>query len=164
MQDEHTCLSCAFQSLRKNSEEGGFDLVVLGKQVHVRVWIHFFIGDTEGNNKWLGQYPGNREGVQRPYCDCNCNYDKLSTPNPTCGYITLMDVNEAKRQKHVDIDKLKNYFKSMLWYDIRFALLEKHLPLSDDIHRPFKMMSPELLHTSGSGLIMYMFEWLCHQL
>ena len=51
MQDEHTCLSCAFQSLQKKSEEGGFDLVVLGEQVRVRVWIHFFIGDTEGNNK-----------------------------------------------------------------------------------------------------------------
>ena len=37
MQDEHTCLSCAFQSLQKNSEEGGFDLVVLGEQVCVRV-------------------------------------------------------------------------------------------------------------------------------
>ncbi len=112
MQDEHTCLLCAFQPLQKNSEEGGFDLVVLGEQVSVRVWIHFFIGDTEGNNKWLGQYPGNREGVQWPYCDCKCSYDKLSTPNPTCDYITLMDVNEAKRRKRVDIDKQKNYFSS----------------------------------------------------
>jgi hypothetical protein len=122
MQDEHTCLSCAFQSLRKNSEEGGFDLAVHGEQVHVRVWIHFFIGDTEGNNKWLGQYPGSREGVQQPYHDCKCSYDNLSTPNLTCDYITLMDVNEAKRQKRIDINKRKNYFKSMLWYDIRVAL------------------------------------------
>ncbi len=75
-----------------------------------------------------------------------------------------MDVNEAKRQKHVDINERKNYFKSMSWYNVRVALLEKHLPLSDDIHGPFKMMPPELLHTSGSGLIMYMFELLCHQL
>ncbi len=68
----------------------------------------------EGNNKWLGQYPGKREGVQQPYHNCKCSYDKLSTPNPTCDdYITLMDVNEAKRQKRVDIDEQKNYFKSM---------------------------------------------------
>ncbi len=40
----------------------------------------------------------------------------------------------------------------------------KILPLSDDIHGPFKMMPPELLHTSGSGLIMYMFEPPRHQL
>ncbi len=73
-----------------------------------------------------------------------------------------MDVNEAKRRKRVDIDKWKNYFKSMSWYNLRVALLENYLPLSDDIHGPFKMMPPELLHTSGSGLIMYMFESLHH--
>ncbi len=115
MQDEHTCLSCAFQSIQKISEEGGFDLVVLREQVCVRAWIHFFIGDTEGNNKWLGQYLGNREGVQQPYHDCKCSYDNLSTPNPTCDYITLIDVNEAKRWEGVDINKRKNYFKSMSW-------------------------------------------------
>ncbi len=58
----------------KISNEGGFDLVVLGHNVCVKVWIHYFIGDTEGNNKWLGQYPGNHEGVQQPYQDCNKSY------------------------------------------------------------------------------------------
>jgi hypothetical protein len=43
-------------------------------------------------------------------------------------------------------------------YDIRNALTEKSLPLSDNIHGPYKIMPPELLHTLGSGLIMYMFE------
>jgi hypothetical protein len=112
----------------------------------------------------VGSVSREREGVQQPYHDCKCSYDKLSTLNPTCDYITLMDVNEAKRRKCVDIDEQENYFKSMSWYDIRVALLVKHLPLSDDIHRPFKMMPSELLHTSGSGLIMYMFELLHHQL
>jgi hypothetical protein len=45
-------------------------------------------------------------------------------------------------------------------YEISNALTEKNLPLSDNIHRPYKMMPPELLHTSGSGLIMYVFESL----
>jgi hypothetical protein len=49
-------------------------------------------------------------------------------------------------------------------YDIRNALIEKSLPLSDNIHGPYKMMPPELLHTSGSGLIMYMFESLRDQM
>jgi hypothetical protein len=49
-------------------------------------------------------------------------------------------------------------------YDIRNALTEKSLPLSDNIHEPYKMMPPELLHTSGSGLIMYMFESLRDQM
>jgi hypothetical protein len=44
------------------------------------------------------------------------------------------------------------------------ALTEKCLPLSDNIHRPYKMMPPELLHTSGNGLIMYMLESLRDQM
>jgi hypothetical protein len=61
IQDERTCLSCIVQSLRKISNKGGFNLVVFGQDVCVKVWIHYFIGDTEGNNKWFGQYPGNQE-------------------------------------------------------------------------------------------------------
>ncbi len=34
------------------------------------------------------------------------------------------------------------------------------MPLSDDCHGPYRMMPPDLLHTSVSGLILYMFEWL----
>ncbi len=49
-------------------------------------------------------------------------------------------------------------------YDIRNAFTEKSLPLSDNIHGPYNMMPPELLHTSGSGLIMYMFESLRDQM
>jgi hypothetical protein len=64
IQNEHTCLLCVFQSLCRISMDGGFNLVVLGEEVHIETWIHYFIGDTEGNVKWLGQYPGNREGVQ----------------------------------------------------------------------------------------------------
>jgi len=50
--------------------------------VWVKVWIHFFVGDTEGNNKLVGQYPGNREGVKQPYRGCNCGYDDLRIPIP----------------------------------------------------------------------------------
>jgi hypothetical protein len=49
-------------------------------------------------------------------------------------------------------------------YDIRNAFNGKSLSLSDNIHGPYKMMPPELLHTSGSGLIMYMFESLRGQM
>jgi hypothetical protein len=38
------------------------------------------------------------------------------------------------------------------------------MPLSDDCHGPYRMMPPKLLHTSGSGLISYMFESLCVQI
>jgi hypothetical protein len=49
-------------------------------------------------------------------------------------------------------------------YDIKNALTEKSLPLSDNIHLPYTKMPPELLHTSGIRLIMYMFESLRDQM
>jgi hypothetical protein len=81
IQDKHKCMFIC-ESLKEISNGKGFDCVVLGRTVHVQVWIHFFIGDTEGNNKWLGQYPRNKEGVKRPYQDCKCLFDELSNPNP----------------------------------------------------------------------------------
>ena len=51
-------------------------------------------------------------------------------------------------------------FQVISKYDIRNALTEPDLPLSDHIHGPYRMTPPELLHVSGSGLIMYMFKSL----
>ena len=163
IQDEHQCISLIFKSLKEISKQKGFDCVVLGRKVRVQVWIHFFIGDTEGNNKWLG-YPGNKEGVKRPYRDCKCTFDDLSNTNPNCTYLTMDDWHYAKRRKQEDEDGGVEFFRSISRYDIRNALHDKHLPLSDNIHGPYKMMPPELLHTSGSGLIMYMFESLRHMM
>ncbi len=44
----------------------------------------------------VGQYPGNKDGVKRPYRDCKCTYHQLNNPNPNCGYITMNDVSLAK--------------------------------------------------------------------
>jgi hypothetical protein len=76
----------------------------------------------------------------------------------------LQDERKGRRRKRDDKDGGIQYFRSVSRYDINNAFLEKHLPLSDNAHRPYKMMPPELLHTSVRGLIMYMFELLCHQL
>ncbi len=70
----------------------------VGTQVRVKVWIHYFIGDTEGNNKWLGQHPGNREGVRHPYHDCKRQFHDLSNPNPNCIYLTMDNLNLAKKE------------------------------------------------------------------
>jgi hypothetical protein len=160
LQDEHTYLSCIVESLRKITREGGFNLVVLGQNVHVKVWIHYFIGDTEGNNKWLGQFSGIREGVQQPYQDCKCTFDNSNHTNPICVYLTLEDIKETKWRKRNDNDGGVQYFKSVLMYNIKNAFLKRFIPLLNNVHGPFRMMPPELLHTSGSGLIMCMFESL----
>ena len=51
-------------------------------------------------------------------------------------------------------------FKAISRYPIRNALTKRYMPLSDMHHGAYCMMPPELLHTSGSGLIMYMFKSL----
>jgi hypothetical protein len=55
IQDEHSFISFSFQSLKNINKENGFKCAVLGRTVHVKVWRHYFIGDTKGNNKWLSQ-------------------------------------------------------------------------------------------------------------
>ncbi len=80
--------------------------------------------------------------------------------NPTCVYIILDDIQQDNIRKQNDDDGGKQYFKSVSRYDIKNAFLQWFMPLSDNVHGPFRMMLPKLLHTSGSGLIMYMFESL----
>jgi hypothetical protein len=112
----------------------------------------------------VGSISWDREGVRRPYCDCKCQFHDLSNPNPTCIYLTMDNINLAKKRKRDDENARIGYYRSMSIYDIKNALTEKSLPLSDNIHGPYKMMPPELLHTSGSGIIMYMFESLRDQM
>jgi hypothetical protein len=164
VQDENYFFPVLLKSLCDINTNGGFELFIFDQEGHIKVWIHYFIGDTEGNNKWLGQYPGNREGAQQPCHDCTCSLKQLQLSNPWCQYIRLEDIHKGRRHKGDDDDNGLSFFKSVSRYDISNALLQPHLLLSDDIHGPFKMMPPELLHTSGSGLIMYMFASLRNQL
>ena len=72
VQDEHNCLAYAFKSLIELSKAGGIRTTVMGRDEIVKPFIHFFIGDREGLNKWLGHYSGSKEGVGHPYRDCHC--------------------------------------------------------------------------------------------
>ncbi len=63
IQDKHRCLSCILQSIRDIHRSGGFLASACGHNVKIKVWIHYFIGDIAGNNKWLGHYPGNKRQV-----------------------------------------------------------------------------------------------------
>jgi hypothetical protein len=88
----------------------------------------------------------------------------LNHTHPICVYLTLEDIKETKRRKRNDNDGGVQYFKLVSMYDIKNAFLEQFIPLLDNVHGPFRMMPPELLHTSSSGLIMYMFKSLCYHL
>ncbi len=98
---------------KTSKKENGFQSVVLGHTMRVKVWIHYFIEDTKGKNKWLGQYPGNREGAICPYCDCKCQFHDLSNLNPNCIYLTMEDINLAKIRKQDNEDAGIKYYCSM---------------------------------------------------
>ncbi len=49
------------------------------------------------NNKWLGQCPGNKESVIFQYHDCKCQFHDLSKSYPNCIYLTMEDINYAKK-------------------------------------------------------------------
>ena len=99
IRNEHKCLALAFQPLvDMNKSKRGLKTCVKGSCVSGRAWIHFFIGDTEGSNKWPGHYNGSGK-LKRPYRDCQCSFEKMCHINPRCRYITLDDLRRAKRQK-----------------------------------------------------------------
>ena len=55
VQNKHNCLSKVLKSLVDVVKCGGIRTTVLGREVHMKIWIHYIIGDTEGNNKWNHQ-------------------------------------------------------------------------------------------------------------
>jgi hypothetical protein len=146
--------------LRDIHRNGGFAATVMGREVTIKVWIIFFIGDTKGNNKLLGHYLGNRKGICCPYRDCKCDHDELCNTNPQCVHTTLEDMRHAKKIKLSNEKQGHYHFKQISRYDIVNALTDTSLPWSDDIHGSYRMTPPELLYTSGSGIISYMFESL----
>jgi hypothetical protein len=73
VQDKHDCLKVAFSSSVDIYQRGGIKATVMGRDVIVKPWIHFFVGDTSGNNRWLGHF--NSSGnITCPYRDCECTF------------------------------------------------------------------------------------------
>ena len=159
LRNEHRCLAAAFQPVIDLHMKGGMQVLVKKRMVTGKIWIHFFIGDTAGNNAWLCHYNGSGR-VCTPYRDCTCDFLMMSHDNPTCSYINLDDMRYAKITKANDNKEGTDLYKRMSKHDVRNILTDPNLPLSDKEHGPYRMMPPELLHTSGSGLIMYIFKAL----
>ncbi len=132
LQDEHDCLSCVFETIRQIHKNGGFRATVLGKEVNINIWIHYFIGDTEGNNKWLRHYQGSKSGVHCPYRDCSCGFHDMSNPNPNCVYATMNEMREAKREMRYSEAVGHLRYKQLSRHPIKNVLTKKYMPLSDD--------------------------------
>ena len=136
----------------------------MGRDVHLKVWVHYIIGDTERNNKGLGHYPGNNSGIARPYRDCQCCFADMARPVPKCVYTTLQEMETCRSLLETNEAEGVKAFKAISRYPIKNALLERGMQLSDAVHGPYRMTPPELLHTSGAGLIMYMFKTIAERI
>jgi hypothetical protein len=62
----------------------------------------------------------------------------MSNPNPTCVYTTLSDMRDAKRLNIIDENQGILRLKEMSRYDINNALTKEYMPLSDNIHEPYR--------------------------
>ena len=159
LEDEHCCLSVALESVKRVHREGGFLSEVLGCKINIKIWIHYIIGDTQGNNKWVAHYTGNGE-LKMPYRDCMCSFAEMLNPDPRCVYIRPDDVQRCIRiSNNAKLKKDKaSAMKSMSKHNVDVAFLHKDVPLSNPIHSVYKMCPPETLHTTAEGITKYIFE------
>ena len=160
VQDEHNCLAYALKSLVELSEAGGIRTVVLGKEVIIKPFIHYFIGDTEGHNKWLGHYTGSKPGMGRPYRDCHCTFQQLSSTYPECVYTTAAEFRRGMRTVLHDKKLGMQQLQSMSRHYVNNAMYQTKLPLSNEKHGANTMCPPETLHVMDAGLTIYMQESL----
>ncbi len=131
----------------------------MGKSVVCKVWIHYIVGDTSGNNRLVGHYNSSGK-LKCPYRDCLCSFEEMEASKPECTYITKAMVREARTSAKSATNKKtgENFLKDISKHDIDLSWHERWVPLSDLIHGVFKMVPPELLHTTMEGVTEYIFE------
>jgi hypothetical protein len=121
------------------------------------------VGDSQGNNRWLGHYIGSGN-LNYTYQDCNCHMWDIDKPSPICQFITRQDYFTQK----LLIDSCttetakKEVCKLFSKHHIINAFMDKALLLSNLLHGIYCMTPPERLHTSREGLTTYMIESLCN--
>jgi hypothetical protein len=72
-------------------------MTVMGKPVVGKVWIHYCVGDSQGNNCLFGHFNGSGN-LNHPYRDCNCRMWDMDKPTANCQYITQQDYLAHKIQ------------------------------------------------------------------
>jgi hypothetical protein len=161
LQNEHNCIAEALAPLVEISKRGGIPVTVQSKPVIAKVWIHFFMGDTSGHNRWLGHF-NSGANIQRLYHDCKCSIDDMEKSDPTCIYLTTDDYHQhIALQSTLDAQRDKiNLDASLSKNPIRNAFMNANIPLSDLKCGVYGMTPPERLHTTCEGCTKYIFESL----
>ena len=105
-------------------------MTLKGKSVIGKVWIHYIIGDTVGNNRWTGHY-ANGKGC--PCRDCVCPFTQMSDPNPQCVYVTPEDIEAAEVKKSAAHTKTEDrtIMSALSKHDINNSSMQRVVALSD---------------------------------
>ena len=84
-----------------------------------------------------------------------CAFAEMMNPDPRCVHIRPEDV-----QRYIHISNDSKYkkdkvaaMKLMSKHNVDVALLHKDVPVSNPIHGIYKMLPPELLHTTAEGIL-----------
>ena len=141
-QDEHYCLFAALKQLQDIIKDGGLPLTIRGKDVIVRPWIHFLIGDISGNNVLHASF--NSSQAKRPYRACKCPMTTFTDPNYECERWTWTEINSMKANR--DVEALKDASKHNI------VNVFDSLPMSDSI---IHCTPPETLHAIAAGIVKY---------
>jgi hypothetical protein len=127
-------------------------LTVIGKPVVGKAWTHFCVGDSQGNNRWLGHYNGS-DNLNLSYQDWHCAFTDMDDANPRCVYHTRQDYYKQKSmiQHCTNESSKKDVCKLFSKHNMVNAFMDNDLPLSDQKHGIFHMSPTERLHTTSEG-------------
>jgi hypothetical protein len=132
---------------------------VLGRPVHIRIWIHFLIRDTHGNNQWVSHY--NISGkLKRPYRDRKYSFADMANVDPDCVYIwpeeiaPCISVSDAVKTKAGREDPMK----AISEHNVKMDFCHDCVPLSDPIHGVYKILPLDGLNTTAESTSLYIFE------
>jgi len=104
---------------------GGFWTKVMGRNVCVKVWIHFITGDTSGHNNLVGHM--NASNMIYPYRDCICQLHELSDPRPKCKLVTLEEIRDACKTPNgaASLSKkaITNAFHNVWFGNLKYGIL-----------------------------------------
>jgi hypothetical protein len=152
LQDEHDCLQAILQDIIDIHSKGGVRRTIFGKEKNLIIWFHIIIGDIQGNNNLAAAY---QNSGLRPYRLCKCTHDDLDAESLSCEYVTIAEFQQYKLQSS-DLSRTaaRDVMKQISRHGID-TVWEKGVPLADMIHGINLITPPEMLHTVGVGIAVY---------
>lgn len=175
-EERHMALKIAFEDLQAIFNKGGIRTKIQGKDVVLKIWIHFIIGDTSGHNELCGQANCTNLGSQNAVCRCcKCSLPELSNDEiPQCEAILMSDIepelhllrNARKKAADENINNLEDIEGVKESKDRLKAL--SHRPIESNVFHDMPMGNMargirgctnfEEVHVFGQGIYLYMAQ------